>query len=129
MSCQFPLCKRHPESNGYCIGHRIYSGTPVVKPAKPIPVRSEKQKGIMKELAKLYKIFLSKPGNQKCKAGFDGCTKVATEIHHSKGRIGANATDVTTFIPLCHSCHRLVEENPQQAKELGLSKPRLKKSA
>lgn len=125
MNCLFPNCQRHPQSNGYCIGHRIYSNSVSVKPAKPIEKRSEKQKAVISELKKLYKIFLAK--NPKCKANLSGCTKQATEVHHAKGRVGANATDAKTFIALCHSCHRWVEENPEQAKELGLSKSRLKK--
>lgn len=24
-TCAFPLCQRHAEKNGYCIGHRIYA--------------------------------------------------------------------------------------------------------
>lgn len=24
-TCSFPLCQRHAEKNGYCIGHRIYA--------------------------------------------------------------------------------------------------------
>lgn len=27
MECKFPLCHRHAEANGYCIGHRIYANS------------------------------------------------------------------------------------------------------
>ncbi|UXO94086.1 HNH endonuclease [Pseudanabaena phage Pan5] len=126
--CSFPNCKNNTVSGIYCIGHKRIMGETSVKPAKALPKRSEKQKEVIKELKKLYKQFFANPKNQKCRAKLSGCTKEATEVHHSKGRIGENATDPKTFVPLCHSCHRWVEENPEQAKELGLSKSRLSKS-
>lgn len=61
-----------------------------------------------------------------CLAKRPGCTTKATEIHHKRGR-GPYLLDETTWLPVCHRCHRFIEENPVQAKELGLSENRLDK--
>lgn len=51
------------------------------------------------------------------------CTKISIEIHHSKGR-GIYQNDTTTWVAICRACHNFVENNPEKAKELGLSKSR-----
>lgn len=61
-----------------------------------------------------------------CEIRVEGCTGKATEIHHTKGRVGKNMTDETTFKSTCPNCHRWTEVNPKQAKEIGASQSRLK---
>lgn len=85
-TCKFPLCKRTAEKNGYCVGHRIYSDTVTVSPPKELPKRSDKQKAIITELKKLYKIFLAKPGNKVCKIKSPVCTKTAVTVNHIRRR-------------------------------------------
>jgi len=53
------------------------------------------------------------------------CGKEGTTLHHAKGRVGDNLTDVSTFVALCLPCHTWVEEHPLEAKKLGYSKNRL----
>lgn len=60
-----------------------------------------------------------------CEAGLEGCTVVATEIHHSEGRIGEKLLDVSTYKAVCRNFHKQIEERPAMAKENGLSKSRL----
>lgn len=71
----------------------------------------------------LRKVFLD--NHPLCEASLPRCTKQATTIHHSQGRIGKRLIDVKTFVPLCGKCHQFCEENPTEAKELGLSLNRL----
>jgi hypothetical protein len=121
-TCEFPGCSRHPEKNGYCIGHRIYSNAPVVKEKpKAIPKRSEKMQETMKSLKKDYNIFLAKPENKLCKLRIDAeCTKQATAVHHLKGRTGKNLTDQHFWLPSCSHCNNQVEKKDAEAREKGL---------
>jgi hypothetical protein len=119
--CAFPLCKRVAQSNGYCVGHRIYTGTVIEKSKpKPIPKRSEKMTAAMKELKKLYKIYLQK--NPVCKLEMPGCTKTARVIHHSRGREGKQLMNVKDWMPSCLSCNIQVELNDGIARDKGLKK-------
>lgn len=48
--CNFPLCQRKAEKNGYCISHKIYSDAPAEKKAPyKIPHQSEKKKQQVKD--------------------------------------------------------------------------------
>lgn len=61
-----------------------------------------------------------------CEAKLPGCSSIATECHHKRGR-GEYLLDSTTFLALCHLCHSYIELHPNQAKELGFSESRLSK--
>ncbi|MFD2600191.1 hypothetical protein ACFSQ3_14630 [Sphingobacterium corticis] len=63
--------------------------------------------------------------NKLCKARLEGCTVWTTDVHHKKGRINNLLTDETYFLPVCRSCHQVIELNPVLAKELGFSQSRL----
>lgn len=58
---------------------------------------------------------------------YPNCTNKDVELHHAKGRVGALLTDERYFKALCRGHHRLIEEQPSHAKELGLSFSRLDK--
>jgi ribosomal protein S27E len=60
-----------------------------------------------------------------CEAKLPGCGLNATDIHHKKGRIGQYYLDTTYFLAVCRSCHNIIEENVEMAKEAGFSKNRL----
>lgn len=90
-------------------------------PKKPKPV-STKMKELNDEYSRMRLLYLT--ANPFCKANLQGCTKVATDVHHKAGR-GENHLKMTTWVAVCRSCHRWIEENPKEAKELGLSENRL----
>jgi hypothetical protein len=60
-----------------------------------------------------------------CQAGLVECTGQSTEIHHKAGRIEELYTKISNFLAVCRNCHRFIEENPEEAKQLGLSVSRL----
>lgn len=60
-----------------------------------------------------------------CQARLSMCTFRATQVHHKRGRIGDNLLDQKTWLAVCASCHKFIEENPAKAKDLGLSENRL----
>jgi len=78
----------------------------------------------MDEYTKKRTLFLIAHPN--CQAKLVGCTGKATDVHHAAGRVGENYLNMSKWKALCRSCHRWVEENPEEAKELGLSESRLK---
>lgn len=47
------------------------------------------------------------------------CGKRATQIHHTKGRIGKNFLDVKTWAALCFECHYALHNKiPELRKKL-----------
>lgn len=91
-------------------------------PKKAAPV-SKKMKETISAYTKLRDAFLYIKTN--CEAKLVGCTGKATDVHHKAGR-NENHLKVGTWLAVCRSCHRWIEDNPLEAKELGLSESRLK---
>lgn len=87
---------------------------------KPLSTKRAKQN---REYSKVRKDYLIK--HPKCEV--KGCRFIATEIHHTKGRIGDLLTDERYFLAVCHSHHVEIENHPEIAKEKGYSQSRLKK--
>lgn len=87
----------------------------------PIKKVSNKRKVENKEYTKLRKAFLESSIYCQVK----GCKKLATEVHHKKGRIGKLLTDISYFLGVCRECHNKIELEPLWAKENGYSLNRL----
>lgn len=51
--------------------------------------------------------------------------QAATEVHHKRGRVGADYLDVDHWAALCHRCHVWVTEHPAEAIEQGISERRI----
>lgn len=94
-----------------------------VKRRKPIRHFSVKRERINREYSRKRKEFL-KDGDL-CEARLEGCSGVAKEIHHRRGRVGKNLLDTGTWLRVCRSCHTQLENAPLMAKEKGLSESRL----
>lgn len=95
----------------------------------PIPKRSEKMKEAMKKYKPIMIAWLAKPENKYCQIKMKGCTKIATQIHHSAGRQGEQLMKEEDFIASCSHCNVIgVEENDAEAREKGFKKTRLGKS-
>ena len=90
-------------------------------PKKISPV-SKKMRETIDEYSKLRTAFLVI--HSFCEAKLVGCSTKATDVHHKAGR-GDNHLKISTWLAVCRSCHRWIEEHPEEAKELGLSENRL----
>lgn len=55
-----------------------------------------------------------------CQVKFDGCSKVATEVHHKNGRRGKRLTDESGFVASCRACHAHIHNHPDQARKRGV---------
>lgn len=120
--CKNPDCINESSAfDGLCnYCHRFWDGKKAPeKKVYKIAKESKKRKDENKEYSKERKEYLKV--NNKCMAGLDGCKKVATQIHHRKGRVGKLLTDTKYWLPVCEDCHRKIEDNPQMAYEKGLS--------
>lgn len=91
---------------------------------RPAPIRpvSRKMQKTMDQYTKARTAFLAL--HTICNARLEGCTRVATDVHHKAGR-GENHLNLSTWLAVCRSCHQYIELHPQDAKELGLSENRL----
>lgn len=49
-----------------------------------------------------------------------GCCAEATDVHHRRGRVGADLTDLELLVSLCRACHDEVHANPAWAYRVGL---------
>lgn len=83
---------------------------------------SLKQAKRLREYNKLRDEFLK---DKTCQ--FPECNRTEVTLHHARGRIGNNLTDVSTFRALCWEHHQYIEVNPDVAKEWNLSLSRLSK--
>lgn len=92
------------------------------EPPKKLAPVSKKMKETMDEYTKKRVAFLAL--NPSCQAALVGCTRIATDVHHKAGR-GANHNNINTWFAVCRSCHKWIEENPAEAKELGYSESRI----
>ena len=97
---------------------------PKVKtPRKPIPKATKSRAAQVIEYRKIRKAYLKV--NPACESGpllwpMAKCSRVATDIHHMRGRIGAMLTKEAYFLPVCRTCHCYIHDNPKDARELHL---------
>lgn len=100
--------------------------TPIAKSQAPIPKRSDKRKKQEIAYSALRKVFLDQHSVCQAKISPD-CKLKATECHHKAGRIGDLLCDDSKFLAVCTPCHQYIENNREQAIELGFSELRTNK--
>ncbi|HEY3527253.1 MAG TPA: hypothetical protein VGK47_13730 [Nitrososphaeraceae archaeon] len=84
---------------------------------------SPKREELNKEYFKLVEQF--KKDNPLCKANVNEyCTKDTDDPHHKRGR-GIYLLEVSTWLPVCRSCHSFITSHPKEAIEKGWSESRL----
>ena len=81
---------------------------------------SPKRARQLREYGKLRVAFLT--GHPLCQLCEE---RNATEVHHKRGRVGADLLDVDHWAALCRHCHAYVTEHPAEAIRLGISEPRI----
>lgn len=131
------FCLNHPNrrvfSKGLCLEcykkeyQKPLKRTPLKK--KPFIIRkvSKNQETRLSKYFRKRKIFFSKPENKLCRIQLTGCTRIATELHHGKGKEGDLLLDERWWIPACANCHRKVTDESKKAIEEGNSYSRHKK--
>jgi hypothetical protein len=125
MPCLFPLCTR-ATADDYCIGHKMYSDAPKVEKNKvPIARLSEKRKALQKEYVAIVKQMLGE--DRTCHVKAPGCHKIANGMQHIEKRSAKNLCDLKNLIRCCGNCQTWIENNPQQAIELKVSKSKFTK--
>ena len=92
-----------------------------VSERKPIAPQSDKK---LDEL-KVYRKNRDQYFKDHPVCEFPDCNSTRIQLHHKRGHVGQYLTDQRYFCSLCGHHHRWVEENPTQAKEMGLSEDRL----
>ena len=119
------------ESQEYVVNWSTQERIPVRKEVLTEDPESNVESNQSEEIEKLkeYKVVRNEfmAEHKYCMAKWEGCTGLATECHHSRGRIADLLTDKRYFKALCHNCHCRVETEPLLAKELGLSANRFVK--
>ncbi|HAY3553758.1 hypothetical protein [Elizabethkingia meningoseptica] len=92
---------------------------------KPINKISQKHKELLIEYTVIRKEFLESC-NYTCQVKLNGCTTVATDIHHISGKHSKELyLNPKFFLSTCRSCHKYIEEHPVFAYENGFSVKRL----
>jgi hypothetical protein len=90
--------------------------------SKILNPKSAKREVLDKLYSRLRKKYLE--ANPYCVGRIAGCTGKSTDIHHKKGR-GKHYLEQETWISVCRNCHQWIENNPHDAKLLGLSISRI----
>lgn len=90
-----------------------------IKRIAPCKKVSENKNVLNKIYAKVREKYMKE--HTKCEAHLEGCTKVATEVHHMNGRMGIWLVISEYFLPVCRNCHMQITENSAMAIENGLS--------
>ncbi len=132
-TCNHTGCNNRVFSKGLCTGHWVRAHA---KPLQRMAIKnngsgrinpvSEKQRLRHTQYLQQNKAYLKV--NKLCKAELNGCKVHSTEVHHMRGRIGQLLLDENYWLPVCSNCHRLIEDNPEMARERGLSMSRHKKT-
>lgn len=58
-----------------------------------------------------------------------GCTALSTDVHHMRGRVGADLLDVDHWLALCRPHHEHITTHPAEALALGVSERRIGRGA
>ena len=90
----------------------------LVQARKGIPKKTAKLSAAERIHAVLKKDFLA--DHPLCQCGLPGCTKLAVDIHHKKGR-GVWLNVVEFFLAVCRSCHNRLGDKDAEARKLGFT--------
>lgn len=139
-TCEWEGCCRNQFSKGYCKDHwRIKYGKPIKKISDKKasqPKEYKKRKKINPISAKkksedaIYRIkrlaFLrDNPYCVLCKMlGIEGCTIIATDVHHTRGH-GIFYLDETTWLAACRHGHEYERVNSKKAYKAKVTKTRI----
>jgi len=123
--CKSDNCGNFVFGGGYCKFHQFLRLDTQLRTlrSKAVNKISIKLRKLTIRYTKLRAEFLK--DHPLCDAKLKHCTRIATDIHHMKGR-GKFLLNILTWLPVCRECHRYIEEHPYEAKQLGLSESRLK---
>lgn len=124
--CEWPSgCDNYKEGNTrFCGSHNHETRKAEREASKPkkiahtIRKRSVREAERMKEYNKVRAEYLET--HQHCEAKLIGCLGLATDIHHTKDRLGDNLT--THIISVCRRCHSQIHDklSAQLRREKGL---------
>lgn len=96
------------------------------QPRQKINKVSPKREEENKAYTQLRGIFLMNHPYCEIQAN-EFCSKSATTVHHTAGRIGELFLDVSKWKGACMSCHQYAHDHPKEAIEKGWSESRLAK--
>jgi hypothetical protein len=112
------IWKNH-EGNKYCqyCWAKVKSGDPEHK--NVIPQVSAKKKKQDVEYLKLRGRFLTE--NPMCEIGVPGCTRNATDVHHTRGGEERSVYYLiqSTWRSSCRNCHDWIHMNAEKARTMG----------
>lgn len=80
---------------------------------------SDRRAAELRIYAKLCPQF--KKDNPVCQAKLGGCTGRTVDVHHMRGKENKRLNEVKYFLAVCRSCHDIIGDNNEMAKELGFS--------
>lgn len=86
----------------------------MIKRRKPVNKVSDRQRKRLKEYRETKKHVLNHQAY--CRVCLDN---LATEVHHSRGRLGSLLCNETYLIPICMGCHRWIHDNVGEAVRRG----------
>lgn len=138
INCKKPFYPKYKSTEKHCSSSCYYSDADTDNSIKTnkvykIPKFSKKRSKSSKVYSGKRIVFLSKPENKFCIIKGSNCTKLATTIEHSKGRIGfaddeARDKNISLYLderfwlPACNNCNLELENNNELSQKFQLSK-------
>lgn len=103
---------------------RLLARTGPLKRTKRLTGESAKLKRARREYGVARLVYLAE--HPVCMArAIDACELRASQVHHKRGRVGADLLDVEYWLAVCGPCHTHITEHPAEAYEAGWSERRV----
>ena len=93
------------------------SGSLKRTPLRRVSKKRAKQNRLYAVLRKEY--LVAHPRCKVCEDKQHVPVRAATEIHHMNKRHGERLNDMSMWLPVCHTCHMVIEHAKKDAREVG----------
>jgi hypothetical protein len=93
------------------------SGSLKRTPLRRVSKKRAKQNRLYAVLRKEY--LVAHPRCKVCEDKQHVPIRAATEIHHMNKRHGERLNDMSMWLPVCHTCHMVIEHAKKDAREVG----------
>lgn len=108
---------RQPKAPWYVAKH---GKNPTVNRQKYLRAFSRRRAQMNREYAQVRRLYLRQHSKCECCIARKLVPKFATEIHHTRGRIGGLLIDTRFFKSACTECHDWIHLNIPDARRIGL---------
>lgn len=112
-----PLARKTPLRR---ISLKWLDGDGKLKSFRSLPKMSKRRQRESRIYTCKRKAFLEE--HRYCQIEVCCVASLSTDVHHTKGRLGGNYLDETTWLAACRRCHDWIHTHPSEARAAGVLK-------